>query len=263
MRSPGSTRRFRHLAVAAQLAVLAGVAAAPGAAEAERRPRRDRLVEAVGPARSPAYVRSNELADIDSATFKKARGHQSARPGDGRTIHLNPAREVYLWVIDQSGVFHVAPYQKRPDGSENIGHPMLVGGRRARMAGELHFVRRKKSGKDVWVLDSDSGRYIKPYPDVSKAQLVAARRLIARIEISSGRPGGKLRPVKLRTRFVEPGTDKPEMKKVFALSRQVGGYVLLPPKGSTRSGLPARLRGKSARAAWQRRTRARLAPRGR
>lgn len=260
MRSPGTTRRFRHLAVAAQLAAFAGVAAVPGAADAERR---DRLVEAVGPARSPAYVRSNELADIDAARFKKARGHQSARPGDGRTIHLDPDREVYLWAIDQSGVFHVAPYQKRPDGSENIGHPMLVGGRRARMAGELHYLRRKKSGKDVWVLDSDSGRYIKPYPDVSKAQLAAARRLVARIEISSGRPGGRLRPVKLRTRFVEPGTDKPDMKKVFALARRVGGYVLLPPKGSTRRALPARLRGKSARAAWQRATRARLAPRGR
>lgn len=255
MRGPRSTRPVRHLAV-----TFALVAFAAGTVQAKPRTRRERMVDAVGPARSPAYVRSNELADIDAARFKKARGRQSARPGDGRTIHLDPSRQVYLWLIDESGAFHVAPYEKRPDGSENIGHPMLVGGRRARMAGELHFVRRKKSGRDVWQLDSDSGRYIKPYPEVSPEQLAAARRLIGEIPISSGRPGGRSRPVKLRTEFVEPGTHKPDMVKVFALARRVGGYVLLPPKGGGNRALPARLRTKSARAAWQRAARTRLAP---
>jgi hypothetical protein len=236
--------------------LLVGVAL-PGAAGAEGR--RKHLDE-IGPVRAPAYVRSNELADVDAARFKKAPGHQAARPGDGRTIHLDPSVEVYLWVIDASGTLHVAPYEKRSDGSENIGHPMLVGGRGARMAGELHYVKRKKSGKDVWVLDSDSGRYIKPYPEVSQEQLAAARRLAKRIPITSGRPGGAQRPVKLRGRFVEPGSNKPEMVKVFAVARRVGGYVLLPPKGSTRQALPAHLRGKRSRARWQRAARARLAP---
>jgi len=253
MRRPEQTTRLRHRAGA--LAIL--FFGLQGAASADRAAKQ---LDEIGRVRPPAYVRSNELADVDAGRFKKAPGHQAARPGDGRTIRLDPAVRVYLWVIDASGTFHVAPYQKRSDGSENIGHPMLVGGRGARMAGELHYVKRKKSGKDVWLLDSDSGRYIKPYPEVSQEQLAAARRLVKKIGITSGRPGGARRPVKLNARFVEPGTDKPDMVKVFALARRVGGYVLLPPKGAPRRTLPAHLRGKTARARWQRTTRARLAP---
>ncbi len=248
-------KRLRR-AAGALAAFLAGVLL-QGAAGADRPGKR---LDEVGPVRPPAYVRTNELADVDASRFKKAPGHQAARPGDGRAIQLDPGVGVYLWVIDASGTFHVAPYEKRADGSENIGHPMLVGGRGARMAGELHYVKRKKSGKDVWRLDSDSGRYIKPYLDVSEEQLAAARRLVKRIAITSGRRGRARRPVKLRARFVEPGSDKPGMVKVFALARRVGGYVLLPPKGSTRQALPSHLRGKTARARWQRATRARLAP---
>ncbi|HEU5059496.1 MAG TPA: hypothetical protein VFU21_23340 [Kofleriaceae bacterium] len=238
-------------------ALVAVILVAPGAASGERGAAG---LEEVGPVRPPAYVRSNELADVDAARFKSAPGHQAARPGDGRRIHLDPSRKAYLWVIDASGTFHVAPYEERDDGSENIGHPMLIGGGGARMAGELHFVRRKKSGKDVWELDSDSGRYVKPYPDVTPEQLAAARRLIKQISITSGEEGKKARPVKLRARFVEPGSHRPDMRRVFALARRTGGYVLLPPKGMTRTALPARLRGAKARAAWQRAARARLAP---
>jgi hypothetical protein len=241
---------MRFLVMTIALAVIL-----PAAARGERR-----TLDKIGPVHPPAYVRSNELADLKRARFKKAHGHQAARPGDGRTIHLDPRVRVYLWAIDASGTFHVAPYHKRADGSENIGHPMLIGGHGARMAGELHFVRRMK-GKHVWVLDSDSGRYIKPYPEISAKQLAAARRLVKKIAITSGRPGSRGRPVKLRASFVAPGTEKPAMRPVVARSRRVGGYLLLPPKGATSRALPPRLRSKAARARWQRAARARLAPR--
>lgn len=250
MRTPHAMTRACHRAAFAIVLTLSLPAAAGGG-----------RLEKIGPVRPPAYVRVNELVDVDAARFKAAPGHQAARPGDGRTIRLDPAREVYLWVIDEAGTFHVAPYEKRADGSENIGHPMLIGGRGARMAGELRFVKRKKSGKDVWELDSDSGRYVKPYPEVTEKQLAAARRLVKQIAIASGPPGGAGRPVKLRARFVAPGSSRPDMVKVFERARRVGGYVLLPPKGATRDALPAHLRGKKARASWQRAARARLAPR--
>ena len=255
-RGAGLAPRIDVRGRSAALLVVAALAV-PAAVQAGRS---RQLAEEVGPVRPPAYVRSNELAALEKARFKTAPGHQAARPGDGRRIHLDPARKVYLWVIDESGTFHVAPYEKLADGSENIGHPMLIGGRGARMAGELHFVRRKKSGRDVWELDSDSGRYVKPYPDVTPDQLAAARRLIKQIPMTSGRAGKKPSAVKLRTRFVEPGTHRAEMRQVFALARRVGGYVLLPPKGATRQALPAHLRKTSARAAWQRAARTRLAP---
>jgi len=241
----------------AALLVLAALVLPGRALAGDRSSRADE----VGPVRPPAYVRSNELASSRTVRFKSAPGHQAARPGDGRRIHLDPSHAVYLWAIDGAGTFHVAPYQKRADGSENIGHPMLIGGRGARLAGELHYVRRKKSGKDVWELDTDSGRYVKPYPEVTPEQLAAARRLVAQIPMTSGSPGEKRAPVKLRARFVEPGSRRPAMRRVFARARREGGYLLLPPKGKTSAALPARLRGKKARAAWQRAARVRLAPR--
>jgi len=83
-----------------------------GAAGAEPRGKKAAQLEAIGTARAPAYVRSNELANVESATFRRAPGHQWARAGGKRTIRLDPGKKVYLWVIDQSGAFHVAPYEK-------------------------------------------------------------------------------------------------------------------------------------------------------
>ena len=59
---------------------------------------------------------------------------------------------------------------------------------------------------------------------------------------------------------MEPGSSRANMRRVFSRARRVGGYVLLPPKGSTNHALPARLRSKTARARWQRAARARHAP---
>src|SRR5690348_5407167 len=88
-------------------------------------------LDAIGPPRAPAYVRANEIADTEALTFSAAPDAQSAALGDGRGIVLDPAVGHYLWAIDEAGAFHIAPYRRTPDGGENIGHPMLIGGRSA------------------------------------------------------------------------------------------------------------------------------------
>ena len=142
------------------------------------------LVGKLGDPHPPAYIRSNELVPEHPSRFRRAPHLQSARPGGRGSIVLDPKQGHYLWAMDAAGNFYVAPYEKYKDGSESIGHPMLVGGKPLPIAGELHYDGRTSSGKDRWVMDSDSGRYVKPYAEVHPGQLKAARRLARQIAIT-------------------------------------------------------------------------------
>lgn len=247
--------------LAALAAALLVCAAPQASAERRRDRRRDRpaldsetaeLVGKLGDPRPPAYIRSNELVPEHPSRFRRAPHLQSAHPGGRGSIVLDPDQGHYLWAMDAAGTFYVAPYEKYEDGSESIGHPMLVGGRPLPIAGELHYDGRTSSGKDRWVMDSDSGRYVKPYSDVHPGQLKAARRLVRRIAITSRSPGKRARAVRLHRLFVGHGTDKPAMRRIYTRARGMGGYLLIPPKGAGPEQFPSSLRRADKRAAWQR-----------
>ena len=75
----------------------------------------------------------------------------------------------YIWVIDRSGHLIIAVEENLQGsprhGTENaLGHPCLVNGQPARMAGEL------KHDAGDWYIDGKSGRYGSPHrqPDASR-----------------------------------------------------------------------------------------------
>ncbi|GAB4149488.1 MAG: hypothetical protein Tsb0016_20900 [Sphingomonadales bacterium] len=68
----------------------------------------------------------------------------------------------YIWIIDQNGSLIIAVEENLQGaariGAENaLGHPTLVDGQAARMAGE------SKYDTDGWYIDGKSGRYGTPH----------------------------------------------------------------------------------------------------
>ena len=122
---------------------------------------------------------------------------------------LDPAMQIYDWVIDADG--HVAvvpesmhPYgrvyekgfvrpedksQKKPGTAEHYGHVAALGGHAGRISGEI--VVDKKSG--AWIVNNKSGRYSKNNPDRTPDQLVAAAKLIHETVNPGGAPWGQVR----------------------------------------------------------------------
>jgi hypothetical protein len=122
---------------------------------------------------------------------------------------LDPAMQIYDWVIDADG--HVAvvpetmhPYgrvyengfmrpedksQKKPGTAEHYGHVAALAGRAGRISGEI--LVDKKSG--AWIINNKSGRYSKNNPDRTPDQLVAAAKLIQETVNPGGAPWGPVR----------------------------------------------------------------------
>ena len=171
---------------------------------------------------------------------------------------LEPKQGHYLWAMDAAGNFYVAPYEKYKDGTRASAIRCWSAASRCRSPASFTTTAAPSSGKDRWVMDSDSGRYVKPYAEVHPGQLKAARRLARQIAITSRSPGKRARAVRLHREFVAPGSSKPEMRKIFARSHKVGGYLLIPPKGAGADHLPRTLRRADKRAAWQRAAQKRL-----
>ncbi|MBL8576059.1 MAG: hypothetical protein JNK47_02440 [Mesorhizobium sp.] len=99
----------------------------------------------------------------------------------------------FLWAIDADGGLTLAleeiavrppeapqaGYARRrgfrhPVEEKKLGHPTLVGGGKARIAGELAF--DENGGSLRWVLNANSGRYCKQLPP-TKTQIDAAANL--------------------------------------------------------------------------------------
>ncbi|RWC31486.1 hypothetical protein [Mesorhizobium sp.] len=100
----------------------------------------------------------------------------------------------YLWVMDASGSIKIAIEEiavldgkpdtrgfprrrgyKHPSEDKKLGHPTLLAGGKARIAGELAL--DLNDDKLLWVLNANSGRYCKQKPP-SKSQVDAAANLI-------------------------------------------------------------------------------------
>ena len=246
-------------------AEAAGTAAraGPAAAEAAAAPRGLRsLVERVGRPKAPVYVRANEIIDFDRLRFRRPRDLQVAHPGrpgrPGRPLMLDPGK-AYLWAVGADGRVAVAEYRQGRDGGENIGHPNLLGGGYARLAGELHF----RGGH--WEINNDSGRYSWHYPEVKRDNLRAAKALIERV----GAVNLDGSAARMRMRFYEPERidrastrDKRIDIRKMGMARELGGYYLRPSKGGPGDTVPRALRDPVAKRAWMRRAAERLGPAG-
>ncbi|MBT8492561.1 MAG: hypothetical protein KJO07_05840 [Deltaproteobacteria bacterium] len=235
-------------AIAFAVVVLAAVSARAEPAE----------LAAVGQPKPPAYIYTDELAELEPMRFRKPRAMQVARPGRAAAIRIQPGVR-YLWVIDKDGSIRVAPESRNARGVETSGHPLLTGGGPARLGGVMVMRGR------VLTVDSDSGRYGYLDPSMSKSSLEAAARWMNKVAITD-RAGRRLR---LETRYVPSIHDRRERGPLdradLRLARYVqrhGGYVLLPPRDGTHSDLPTRLRTSSQRLGWSKRARQRWQRRG-
>ncbi|MER9628345.1 MULTISPECIES: hypothetical protein [unclassified Mesorhizobium] len=100
----------------------------------------------------------------------------------------------YLWVMDANGDIKIAVEEiavldgkpdirgyprrrgyKHPSEDQKLGHPTLLDGGKARIAGELALDLH--DDKLLWILNANSGRYCKQKPP-SKSQVDAAAYLI-------------------------------------------------------------------------------------
>jgi hypothetical protein len=89
----------------------------------------------------------------------------------------------YIWAMDVFGDIHIAveelaelpdgrnltghprrrDYPQHPAEEKKLGHPTLLGGGLARMAGEL-FLDKDTDGVMIWYINDNSGRYCKRIP---------------------------------------------------------------------------------------------------
>ncbi|WP_420599496.1 hypothetical protein [Neptuniibacter sp.] len=116
------------------------------------------LLEIFGELRAPNPPKGKE---IDGEVKVKAKDPSLIITNEERPS-LDTARTtspMYIWLIDKRGDLHVAT---EDDG---LGHPSIVSGARARIAGELNFVTGR------WVVNNKSGRYTRYSPDRKKQHL--------------------------------------------------------------------------------------------
>lgn len=112
-----------------------------------------------GPAQLPQGFRLEER--LPGGGIRPNTGVSEAKPG--APLRLNPDVG-YLWLIDERGRLLVAqerfvfengrPVVNQFGDPGRLGHPAMVDGRPARIAGELRYVEGRG-----WVLDNSSGRY--------------------------------------------------------------------------------------------------------
>ena len=96
-----------------------------------------------GPARAPTYLKEWELG-VSNPTLQ--RGTFSTNQG-----------EAYIWAIDETGVAVLGQEVLAPNAPGRymtLGHPTLVNGGSARLAGEL------VPNGSGWILNTQSGRYM-------------------------------------------------------------------------------------------------------
>jgi hypothetical protein len=155
-------------------------------------------------------------------------------------IHRNKA---YLWAIGGDGSVRIAELQKK-DGKDLVGHPQLLDGGPARLAGELHFDDRARA----WTLDNNSGRY-GFYPGTTARNLEAAKTIVAGVG-----ENGDGSALNIRTRFIPSPVDNPNdhSKDTRRLKKWIdhGGYSLRPSRGQKKESLPVGLQTKKERKAW-------------
>lgn len=132
-------------------------------------------------------------AMLDSGTVASLRVHAQACREP--LLRYAPKWITFIWVVDTDGKFHIAveelaamepsnlsgaPRLRRhhPSETKKLGHPSLVGGAVARIAGEL-FVD-EVGGEISWWVNCDSGRYCKRLPpdDHQKATIVSHFRAL-------------------------------------------------------------------------------------
>jgi len=112
--------------------------------------------------------------------------------GPGRRITLDRNRGKYLYIIDESGVMHIAPER---GSSRDVGgrrrrtsHVDLAERQRARMSGEIY--PDPNGGPNDWIMNDDSGRYSNrvEWADPDNPNC----RNITRFEQAHDDPGGAL-----------------------------------------------------------------------
>jgi adenylate cyclase len=96
---------------------------------------------------------------------------------NNRLLWISATNTNFIWVMDQEGVVHIAVEElaELEDGTKvigiprraklshksqdkKLGHPTLIEGRAARIAGQL-FLDGPESGPLNWYIDDNSGRY--------------------------------------------------------------------------------------------------------
>ena len=84
---------------------------------------------------------------------------------DGEFSNLIDRGEKYNWVVDEFGDLICAI--EISDGEIKVGHPTVIGDRKARIAGELYF----DVGEGCWLLNSDSGAYSRHLWDIGRQSI--------------------------------------------------------------------------------------------
>ncbi len=102
---------------------------------------------------------------------------------DNKLFRAAEKSKTYLWVMDLNGEILIAieeisidqpnaPYSgyprrrgyRHPSEQKKLGHPTLVNGDKARIAGELALDDDDISQKLKWIINANSGRYCKQLP---------------------------------------------------------------------------------------------------
>ena len=158
--------------------------------------------------------------------------------------YLDPAQQIYDWVVDADG--HVAvvpesmhPYgrvyekgffrpedksQKKPGTAEHYGHVAALAGQPGRISGEILI--DKKSG--AWIVNNKSGRYSKNNPDRTPDQLVNAAKLIQETVNPGGAPWGQVRyMLEYGVEALRPDLEKSPLLQYEDAAKKSKPYVVL------------------------------------
>ncbi len=119
----------------------------------------DNLDKLYGALQPPAHIKDFERDPSGAAVCLRPQSLTSLSPAVLAGLRQDV---IYLWVVDRHGDVMIAIEElldgtpRKPGSAERaLGHPTLVDGGQARIAGELHW----SASEGVWKLTNKSGRY--------------------------------------------------------------------------------------------------------
>jgi hypothetical protein len=142
----------------------------------------DDLDDSFGPVISPqgglkSWERSEQLVcyDLNQASARQLTDLLAIAAGEGGMLSSFAFAATIIWAVTPEGNVVFALEETIVDGGtarrprmrgiplngnvKPLGHPLLVAGSSARIAGELYLDRNRETGELVWVLNNRSGRY--------------------------------------------------------------------------------------------------------
>ncbi|MCE1004780.1 hypothetical protein LU656_29260, partial [Pseudomonas sp. NMI1173_11] len=121
----------------------------------------DHLNRHYGALRAPNYIKPDEVSTTGEGTNESLKRFFDAQDEPltslFKEVSEDPNRWL-IWAIGKDGSLFVAEDISDP---VVLGHPSMTGMQPARIAGEM--ILDRSSGKPVWMVNSESGRYSKDY----------------------------------------------------------------------------------------------------